>query len=498
MFDSVNLPNLNWRNIVLVGGPVLSVLFILIFDLEPGRPEVTYTAAIALLMALWWITEVINLGVTALLPLVLFPLFHIMPGKEVAPVYFNNVILLFMGAFIVALAMEKWELHRRLGLRILALLGNSGPGIIFGFMVTTAFLSMWISNTATAMIMVPIALAVISKLEDDIGSDNIHGFTIALLLAIAYAASIGGTATIIGTPPNLAFIKIYNIYYPDAEIISFSQWMVFALPVAVVFLLIAWGVILGLSGVFKQKINLDREYFRGEYRRLGPVAYEEKVVMVVFSLMALLWITRAELQIGSVTIPGWSNLFPDPSFIDDSTIAIAMAFVLFLIPAKSEESGRIMHWRDARNLPWSIILLFGGGFALAEGMKVSGLSEWIGSHLHGLANVSPVIIILTVAILVVFLTELTSNTATTQMILPILAAVAGATGIAPLLLMIPATLAASYAFMLPVATPPNAVVFGSRRLKVYEMARVGLLMNFLGVGLILLAVFFLGSAIFQI
>jgi len=486
----------NWRTVVLVGGPVLSILFMLLVDLKPGSPEVTFTAAIALLMTLWWLTEVINLGVTALLPLFLFPLLHIMPGKAVAPIYFNNIILLFMGAFIVALALEKWGLHRRIGLRILVLLGNSGPGIILGFMLTTAFLSMWISNTATAMIMVPIALAVIAKLEDDLGREALHGFTVALLIAIAYAASIGGTATIIGTPPNLAFVKIYSIYYPEADPITFSQWMVFALPVATVFLFAAWGIILGLSGVFKLNISLDRSYFKDEYAKLGPVSYEEKVVLVTFTTMAVLWITRAELQIGSVVIPGWSNLFPDPDFIDDSTIAIAMAFILFLIPAKSEKSDRIMHWTNARQLPWSIILLFGGGFALAEGMKTSGLSEWIGQNLHSLANVTPLIIILVIALLVVFLTELTSNTATTQMILPILASVAAATGIAPLLLMIPATLAASYAFMLPVATPPNAVVFGSKRLKVYEMARIGILMNFLGTGLILLAVFFLGKSIF--
>jgi len=486
----------SWKTVVLLGAPALSILVMLVFDLEPGHPEVTATAAVALLMAIWWITEVINLGVTALLPLVLFPVLHIMPGKEVAPIYFNNIVLLFMGAFIVALAMERWGLHRRIGLRILAALGRSGPGIILGFMLTTSFLSMWISNTATAMIMVPIALAVIVKLEEDLGKDDLHGFTVALLLAIAYSASIGGTATLIGTPPNLAFVKIFEIYYPEMEAITFSQWMVFALPLAVLFLGITWGLILLLTGVYKQDIALDRTYFRKEYSRLGDISYEEKVVMWVFSIMAVLWITRSELQIGNVTIPGWSNLFPEPGYIDDSTIAITMAFILFLIPARDSDSERVMHWRNARELPWSIILLFGGGFALAEGMKVSGLSQWIGEHLHGLAQVSPVLIILAVATLVVFLTELTSNTATTQMILPILAGVASAIDLPPLLLMIPATLAASYAFMLPVATPPNAVVFGSKRLKVYEMARTGVFMNFLSILLILLAVYFLGRLVF--
>lgn len=479
-------------------GPLISLLFILIFNLDPQHPEVTYTAGVALLMAIWWITEVISLGVTAMLPLVLFPVLHILPAKEVAPTYFNSIVFLFLGAFIVALAMEKWELHRRIGLKILSLLGKSGSGIILGFMLTTAFLSMWISNTATAMIMVPIALAVIVKLEETTGEGQLKEFTVALLLAIAYSASIGGVATIIGTPPNLVFMEIYHIYYPDATPVTFLQWMLFALPVAIVFLFLAWLVLVGIFRVLKNEIRFDRQYFRDEYRKLGPTSYEEKVVLVVFVVMALLWMTRADIVLGLFTIPGWAAFFPDPSYVDDSTVAIAMAVILFLIPSRDKKSGRIMDWQTARRLPWGIILLFGGGFALAKGMKSSGLSLWIGQQLHGLSNVSPIIIVLAVSALVVFLTELTSNTATTQMILPIMASVANAIAVSPLLLMIPATLAASFAFMLPVATPPNAVVFGTHRLKVYEMARVGILMNFIAMGLILIGMFLLGKPVFGI
>lgn len=479
-------------------GPLISLLFLIFVDLDPQHPEVTRAAAVAILMATWWITEVISLGVTALLPLILFPLLHILPAKEVAPTYFNSIVFLFMGAFIAALAMEKWELHRRIGLKILSLLGKSGSGIILGFMLTTAFLSMWISNTATAMIMVPIALAVIVKLEETTEQEKLKGFTVALLLAIAYAASIGGVATIIGTPPNLVFIEIYHIYYPDAGTISFLQWMLFALPVAVVFLFVAWFVMLTIFKVLKNEISFDRQYFRDEYNKLGQTSYEEKVVLVVFAVMAILWMTRADIKLGAFTIPGWAGLFPDASFIDDSTVAMSMAFLLFLIPARDKESSRIMDWQTARQLPWGIILLFGGGFALAKGMKSSGLSLWIGQQLHGLSNVSPVVIVLAVAGLVVFLTELTSNTATTQMILPIMASVAGAIHASPLLLMIPATLAASFAFMLPVATPPNAVVFGTRRLKVYQMARIGFIMNFIGLGLILAAIYLLGKPVLGI
>jgi len=479
-------------------GPLISILFLIFVDLDPQHPEVTRTAAVAILMATWWITEVISLGVTALLPLILFPLLHILPAKEVAPTYFNSIVFLFMGAFIVALAMEKWELHRRIGLKILSLLGKSGSGIILGFMLTTAFLSMWISNTATAMIMVPIALAVIVKLEETTDKEKLKGFTVALLLAIAYAASIGGVATIIGTPPNLVFIEIYHIYYPEAGTISFLQWMLFALPVAIVFLFVAWFVMLAIFKVLGNEISFDRQYFRDEYKKLGPTSYEEKVVLVVFVIMAILWMTRADIKLGAFTVPGWSGLFPDASFIDDSTVAMSMAFLLFLIPAKDEKSSRVMDWQTARQLPWGIILLFGGGFALAKGMKSSGLSLWIGQQLHGLSNVSPVVIVLAVAALVVFLTELTSNTATTQMILPIMASVASAIHASPLLLMIPATLAASFAFMLPVATPPNAVVFGTRRLKVYQMARIGFIMNFIGIGLILAAIYLLGKPVLGI
>ncbi len=479
-------------------GPLISILFLLFVNLDPQHPEVTRTAAVAILMATWWITEVISLGVTALLPLILFPLLHILPAKEVAPTYFNSIVFLFMGAFIVALAMEKWDLHRRIGLKILSLLGKSGSGIILGFMITTAFLSMWISNTATAMIMVPIALAVIVKLEETTEVGKLKGFTVALLLAIAYSASIGGVATIIGTPPNLVFMEMYHIYYPNAEPITFLQWMMFALPLAILFLFLAWVILLGLFRVLKNEISFDRQYFRDEYKKLGATSYEEKVVLVIFVIMALLWMTRADIKLGAFTIPGWSGLFPDSSFIDDSTVAMTMAFILFLIPAKDEKAARIMDWQTARKLPWGIILLFGGGFALAKGMKTSGLSLWIGQQLHGLSGVSPIVIVLAVALLVVFLTELTSNTATTQMILPIMASVATAIHSSPLLLMIPATLAASFAFMLPVATPPNAVVFGTRRLKVYQMARIGIIMNFVGVGLILLIIYLLGKPVFGI
>jgi sodium-dependent dicarboxylate transporter 2/3/5 len=487
-----------WKKLFLVLGPIISLIFLVVFDLDPEHPEVTRTAAVSILMAIWWITEVIPLGVTSLLPLVLFPLFQVMSGKQVAPIYFNNIVFLFIGAFIVALAMEKWGLHRRIGLRILTLMGSSAPRIIFGFMITTAFLSMWISNTATTMIMIPIALAVILKIEEISGGESTKGFTIALLLGIAYSASIGGITTLIGTPPNLVFIRIFRIYFPEAPEISFLQWMLFALPISVLFLFIAWFFLLVFHGVFHKKFSLDSEYFNNEYKALGKISFEEKVVLWVFVLMALLWITRAEIQIGSFTIPGWSNIFQNPGFIDDSTVAIAMAVLLFLIPARKGSRQRIMDWHTAARLPWNIILLFGGGFALAEGMRISGLSQWIGNHLHGLSSVSPVLIITSVSTLVTFLTELTSNTATTQMILPIMASIAVAIQINPLLIMLPATLSSSFAFMLPVATPPNAVVFGTGRLKVIQMVRIGLLMNLIGIILVLIFVYLLGMFIFNI
>lgn len=455
-------------------------------------------AAVALLMAIWWISEAIPLAATALVPVALFPLLGIMPGKTTAGLYFNHIIFLFIGGFIVALAMERWNLHKRIALKLILLIGLSPRRLVLGFMAATAFLSMWISNTATTMMMVPIILAIVLKLEESADEKEVHRLTLALFLGTAYAASIGGMATLIGTPPNLSFARIYSIYFPNAPEISFASWFLFALPLSLLFLTIVWTTLVTLFCPKGKALNVDGKHLEEEYEKLGPMGFEEKAVFTVFISMALLWLTRSGLSLGTINLPGWKTLLPDPKFADDGTVAIVMALILFLIPSRGEAGGRLMDWETAKGLPWGIILLFGGGFALAGGFKVSGLAEWVGGALAGLATLHPILLVLLICLTVTFLTELTSNTATTEMILPILAGLAVSIEMPPLLLMIPATLSASCAFMLPVATPPNAIIFGTGRIKIYEMARVGILLNIIGAILITVAVFTTGKAVFGI
>lgn len=486
-----------FKKYFLILVPVLCGLFMILVDLKPGHPEVTATAAVALLMAAWWITEAIPLAVTALIPLVLFPLLGIMNGKEVSGQYVNHIIFIFIGGFLVALAMERWNLHKRMALRVLMFFGVNPKFILLGFMVSTALLSMWISNTATTMMMIPIALAIVGKLEDLLGPEKVRKFAIGIFLSIAFSASIGGIATLIGTPPNLSFVRIFAIFFPQAPEISFAKWFFFAFPISVFFLIIAW-ILLSLIFCSRERLIMDKKIFRDQYRSLGPVSFEEKVVLLDFLFLVLLWMFRAEIKIGGFTIPGWSTLFPWSEYINDGTIAIGMALVLFLIPSRIQRDGRVMNWEIARKLPWNIVLLFGGGFALASGFKISGLSQWMGEQLKGLSSLPPLLIVAFICLFITFLTELTSNTATAEILLPILAALAVSIKVNPLLLMIPGTLSCSFAFMLPVATPPNAIVFGTNRLNVSDMARVGVIFNLIGVLIITAALFLIGKSIFGI
>jgi len=486
------------QRIGLILGPLLAAALLLFADLKPGQPEVTRTAAVAMLMAVWWITEAIPIPATALLPVILFPLLGVMKGKAVAGIYFNNIIFLFIGGFIVALAMEKWGLHRRIALRIILLIGASPRRILLGFMAATFFLSMWISNTATAMMMMPMALAIIIKVKERFPGEATHRFALALLLGIAYAASVGGMATLIGTPPNLAFARIYTIMFPDGPEISFAQWFAFATPLAVIMGLAVWGVLTLLFVRSKNLFGADTSVFREEFERLGKRTYQETAVLVLFVVLALAWLTRSNIEIGSLTLPGWSGLFPEPGFIDDGTVAIAIASVLFLLPARTGTNERLMDWETAKRLHWGIVLLFGGGFALAAGFEQSGLSVWMGDRMASVQHFPPILIVATVCVTLTFLTELTSNTATTQIVLPILGSLAAAIHTHPLLLMIPATLSASCAFMLPVATPPNAIVFGSGEIEMSDMIRTGIILNLIGVVVITIYMFTVGDAVFAI
>ncbi len=482
-------------------GLALFFAFLFLVDLKPGEPLVTRMAAVAILMAVWWIGDVIPLAATALLPLALFPLLGIMKGRETAPIYVNYIIFLFVGGFMIALAMEKWNLHRRIALWIIRLVGGGPARLVLSFMLAAAVLSMWISNTATTIMMLTISLAIIAELEDAFGRARSRKLTLAMLLGVAYGASIGGIATLVGTPPNLSFVRIFEIAFPTAEPIAFGQWMLLGLPLSLIMLAIVWVLLVRVYFRTPKDLKLPSEVIRQEARRLGPLRFAEGVVLVVFTLTALLWVFRKDLAVGAVTIPGWGDLLPFPGFVDDGTVAITMALLLFFIPSRARgegESRTVLDLGVFRKIPWHIVLLFGGGFALAKGFQTTGLSAFVGEQFEGLAGTAPAVMVAAVSATLTFLTELTSNTATTEMVLPILASAGTSMGVHPLMLMIPATISASCAFMLPVATPPNAIIFGSGRITVADMAKVGIVINLIGVAVITTVFLLLGTAVFSI
>ncbi|MFT5466146.1 MAG: sodium-dependent dicarboxylate transporter 2/3/5 [Verrucomicrobiales bacterium] len=502
-------------------GPALflSILLFCNFDSPPPAdpPEgfkpthITAMAAVAILMAVWWITNAIPLAATALLPLVLYPALGIESTKAIAPVYTNDIIFLFLGGFMIALAMERWGLHKRIALGIIRAVGGGPSRLVLSFMLATAFLSMWISNTATSIMMLAIGLAIIKAEEAAFGVEKTKNLSVALLLGIAYAASIGGIATLVGTPPNISFARLFTQFFPEAEEISFGRWILFGLPITVVMLAIAWFMLTRVFFKSPADLELSTDVIETERKKLGSIKFEEIVVLIVFILTAVLWVFRKTLTFGkneagddsAFKIQGWSDLFENGPLFVDGTIAIMMALILFLVPVRSPQTGPkkfsgVLDGEVFKHLPWHIILLFGGGFALAKGFQISGLSEFVGSGFKDLKGVEMILIISIVCFALTFLTELTSNLATTEMIMPILAGAAVTMEINPLLLMVPAAVSASCAFMMPVATPPNAVVFASGRIKIGQMVRVGIVLNLIGVAVITLLFFTIGRAVFQI
>lgn len=437
-------------------------------------------------MALWWVTEAVPIPVTALLPILLFPLTGVLDIASTTAAYGDKYVFLYLGGFLLAIAIEKWDLHRRIALNIIDLIGTNIKFIILGFMVATAFLSMWISNTATSVMMLPIGAAIISQLKDNPETEENENalFGKALMLAIAYSASIGGIATLIGTPPNLVFAGIVQKLYGIE--ITFLQWIKLGLPISLLLLVICWKYLIrfafnftgmSLAGGKTEILRLKND--------LGKISRQEKTVLIVFILTAVAWITRSFL------------LQPIIPFIDDTIIAIGAGIVLFLLPS-GKEGGRILIWEDAVKVPWGIIILFGGGMALAKAFGETGLAVWIGEQLTDLENLPLILLVLVLVAAVNFLTEVTSNLATTAMLLPILAPMAIAMEIHPYFLLVAATLAASCAFMLPVATPPNAVVFGSGHLEIKDMVRAGIWMNIFSILIITLIIYFLLPVLWNI
>jgi len=464
------------QRIGLFLGPLLFLLVLLMptpADMAPAAKSVLASTA---WIATWWITEAIPIPATSLLPIVLFPLLGVQDIRATTASYGDNTVFLFMGGFLIAAAMERWNLHQRIALNIIKLVGTGPKTIILGFMVATAFLSMWISNTATAMMMTPIGLAVILQvalLLEEQGSEidtspGHFNFGTALMLGIAYAASIGGVATIIGTPPNGIFVGVVKEMW--GQDISFATWLMYGIPLAVVTLVFAWWYLTSVAYPLKLKeLPGGMKVINDELKKLGPMSKAETQVGAVFLLVAVLWISSSFIL---------NDFIP---MINDATIGILGAMLLFILPVNLAKGEFVLNWETALKIPWGILLLFGGGISLAGGFKTSGLAEWIATRLSGLESAPMVIIVLAVTTMAIFLTEVTSNTATATMLMPIMAAMGVAMGIHPYAMMITAAIACSYAFMLPVATPPNAVVFGTGYVTIPQMAKAGFWMNIFGI-----------------
>ncbi len=456
-------------------GPSLLLLMMLLGGPDQLGDTAWTTASIGVLMAVWWATEAVPIAVTALLPVVLFPMFGVSSIQDTTAPYANKVIFLFLGGFIVAFAMQRWNLHRRIALTVLQRAGGNGRSLVGGFMLASALISMWVMNTSTTMMMLPIAvsiIAVIHKTVLTLSDKDKEDFQFSLLLGVAYGSSIGGIATLVGTAPNAMFAAFMLENYGTS--IDFSSWMLVGLPMSGMMLPLAWLAL--TRWVFKVDFVTSDEG-RAELRRMkndmGHMTVPEKRVAFVFIIMAATWILRPLL----IKLPGLSAL-------DDSLVAIAGAILMFLVPSGSKKDPLLLRWKYAEQLPWGVLLLFGGGLTLAGAVTRTGLAEWLGSSLQAVGTLPLVGIVILAATLIIFLTELTSNIATTATFLPVVGAIAIEAGYDPIVLAVPVTLAASCAFMLPVATPPNAIVFGSGLLTVPRMARAGLALNLIGIVLV--------------
>ena len=469
---------MNVRRFGLIAGPLAFTMILLLL-----RPAGLSTAGVAVLattawMAIWWTTEAVSIAVTALLPIVLFPLTGVLPAAEVTKSYGHYLVFLFLGGFIIAMAVERWDLHRRIALGIIALIGSNQRRIILGAMLATAFLSMWISNTATSVMMLPIAMAIATQINDNpaTAENERTVFGKALMLSIAYSASIGGMASLIGTPVNGVLVgQVKTVYGYE---IGFVDWFRIGFPVAAVLLVICWYYLTRVAfRIGEGSIAGGQAEIARLRRAQGPITAEEVKVLVVFLLTALAWIFRKSVL--AELVPG----------INDAVIAMLGAIALFLLPGRTAGQP-LLTWAEAVRLPWGVVLLLGGGFALAAGFTAGGLGEYVGENLSVPDAVGGLVIVLAVVAGVNFFTEITSNVATTSMLLPVLAVAAGALNMTGSELMIPATLAATCAFMLPVATPPNAVVFGSGYLTIPDMARAGFRMNVISIIIISLFCYF--------
>ncbi|WP_029514207.1 DASS family sodium-coupled anion symporter [Nesterenkonia sp. F] len=483
-------------------GPALGVLVYLASSQDPAlSTDAAMTLGVAVLIAVWWMTEALPLAVTSLMPLLLFPALGIFDIDQATSQYGDKIVFLFLGGFIIALAMEKWNLHKRIALLTMSAIGSKPRQLLLGIMIATWFLSMWVSNTATTMMMLPIGVSVLTMVageklshlpadrrptdEDDpvtalSGDRDTRNFAISVMLGIAFAATIGGLGTLIGSPPNLVMVGVLEDQFDTT--VSFADWMKLGVPLSLVFLVVAW---LMLSRVIFPTTMKDamggRDVVREELRTLGRMSRGEWSVLAVFVSTALLWIFLGQLQ----SIDWLVAALPFVAGLNDTSVAMAAAVALFLIPVSAKDGVQAMDWKTAqRGVPWGVLLLFGGGLCLAAAMSETGVSDWIGQRMEGLGVLPTVLLVAAVCLLTLLLTELTSNTATSTTFLPVFAGFAVAIGVDPMLLMVPAAMAATCSFMLPVGTPPNAIVYGSGYVTMPQMVKAGVWLNLIGVVLI--------------
>ncbi len=476
------------QKVGFVLGIGLFLVLILIPAPENMNPLAMRAAAVSSLMAVFWVTEAISIFATGFIPIALFPLLGVLDSKQIAASYGHHIVLLIIGAFFVAKAIETNNLHKRIALATIKAIGVSRQRVMLGFMVATGFLSMWTSNNSTTLMMLPIGLAILDR-EQKMGSD-ISNFAPGLMLSIAYSASIGGVGTLVGTPPNLVFVSTLKELFPASPDILFTEWLKIGIPFVLVFLPLTWFYLVryfNVSGSLHGSSNIIQK----EFNDLGPMSLAEKRVSVIVLLYALGFVFRG----------WWSDFLGVSGFAKDSTVALAAALLLFAIPSgehnKKGRAFRLLEWEDAKNVPWGIAMLIGGGLAIASSFKSSGLVTWIGDAIE-LSGIPIFLIVIMVVFLMVFLTEINSNTATTAVFLPVLAGLAKAGEFHPFLIMVPATIAASCAFMLPSGTGPNASILASGKLTIPEMAKAGFGLNLLSVIVITILVYAIVLPVFGV
>jgi solute carrier family 13 (sodium-dependent dicarboxylate transporter), member 2/3/5 len=472
--------NFSAKKIGFVGGPLLFALSLFLIDPNFISPGANKVLGLAIWIIVWWITEAVPISITAFLPLVLFPFMGVMKMSEAAAPYANPIVFLFMGGFLIALALEKHRLHERIALNLVKVTGTSGNGIILGFMLATAFISMWISNTATAMMMLPIAVSVINLLKSDPKSSNEDlpkgekNFAIGLMLMVGYASSIGGIATIIGTPPNVVFAGLLDQFYHRK--LDFGKWMLVGLPLMALILIAAYIIITKIlfpNGI--KKVRGSDQLINGKLHQLGKLRREEKFVMAIFVVTCLLWVFQQPI-----------NLLFGKDVLNDTNVAMTGGLLMFVVPVDWRKMQFILQWQDTEKMAWGILFLFGGGLCLAQGLSNAGIIQVVGAKIAEQSSSTQWLIfgLITAS---VFITELMSNVALVQIFIPVVFGIANSLGVDPLLLGMPVTIGASMAFMFPVATPPNAIVFSSGHMKVKHMMKAGILLNIVSIILIYLA-----------